>query len=173
MLGLVTLWCCGVYAITRKGKIGYFILKFFDRKKQVRENFNEVANMNYDAELRAHLAHTHRPAEIEDADEVENFMDLHSIFSELDSEELLRRIASPNDFNEYFYMKDVPVFPSYIKDPIIGCVTCMASLHSLVVYTAFTVLLDFYWNPFEWISLAIPAAFINEFLYIIKNHFDD
>lgn len=183
MVALVSLWNCGVMAITREGKIFHFVLRFFDRKKEVETLLAEAASRVVDAELTESLKEFSCTRE-KMYDIVEAYMMQEQVHSKTSKDETLNllleqyQLANSQSlitgrqrypsFNEWYYYKKEPVFPSWIKDPIITCITCMASFHSLVLYTIVTACRDYYWNPLEWIAVAIPVAFTGEFLWFLK-----
>lgn len=58
-----------------------------------------------------------------------------------------------------------------IADPTFSCCTCMASVHSFIIYLLYC---HFTGNSFmflTWISIAIPVAFMNEILWATRTYF--
>lgn len=182
LLAFATLWICGLFAVTRKGKLLYFVLRYFERVRTERRNCSVGVNKIFDMEMAVGLplreGNINSPLDSLQQ-YVKGYMDEHKIFSDVTTNDLLinliarhtARVAQKSTehaVNEYYHLEDVSIIPAYIRDPVICCITCMGSLHTLIVYTASSLLFHYPWNPFEWVALAVPAAFTGEFLWFLK-----
>lgn len=110
-----SLWCLGIFAITRKGKIFDFVDNFYAK-----------------------------------------ILDAKRIQQKIDKDERLT-------FSEHLRSK--------LYDPISGCCTCMASVHTLYLYLFYC---DQTGNDFTfwiWCAIAIPVAFLNELLWNVRTSF--
>jgi hypothetical protein len=171
LLAFVTVWDCGFFAITRKGKIGYFFNAWFLRTRPQVQNFEHEANLRIDSEIVALLAATpvyggHSDFQLRAI--ILDYMNKNNIFSSEDTTAEILANLQGSKTNKYCYIKDVKILPDHLTDPIVTCITCMASVHSLIIYSTVCVILGIGWNPLEWAALAIPAAFTGEILWKLK-----
>ena len=70
-----------------------------------------------------------------------------------------------------FILKWVEKLPEKVSDPIITCVTCMASLHTLIWSFLFLYVHPMFNINFSWwlvVAIAIPCAFVNTILWQIS-----
>jgi hypothetical protein len=167
-------WNLGFFAITRKGKLLQFILAFFEQKKSVEKKVvGEQYNRLYEALRKDFLIATEyhskdRKAfitQMESAISVILSKDNYYIY--LSVEELILKLDVKNQIDIYFTAR-VDRFPDLLKDPIVCCITCMASVHGLIIYTSYSIFYHHPWNPFEWVLVAVPCAFLGELLWKLK-----
>jgi hypothetical protein len=57
--------------------------------------------------------------------------------------------------------------------PVVRCITCMASFHSLIIYGAYSYSHRIDFNFFVWALLAIPIAFTNTLGWHILRHIEN
>lgn len=60
-----------------------------------------------------------------------------------------------------------------IMKPIISCPDCMASVHSAIIYITYKLVfhISFDWiDILVWLSLAVPAVFLNVLLYAVVTY---
>jgi hypothetical protein len=174
MVLMLSAWVLGFFAITRKGKLLHFILAFFERTIPIKVECDPQGNKRYDEQLLQAFA----------VDAPQNWQDLIGSAS---SEELFHRIirtflissklTATDTFetivqnlksgttNKYLCEGKKAVFVDLIKDPIVVCITCMPSLHGLLLYTTMCLYKHWTWNPIEWVLIAVPVAFTGTFFW--------
>lgn len=179
-LAVQTFWNCGFYAITREGKIMHFIYEILMKKKEKRYDCMPEGNQAYDEKLFRALYGDFEKLRTEGKTAVYNRIASEmkglKIFSDQEPHEIAENISTreerrlvkeedPPSKNRFYFKQSAFVFPAILRDPIVGCITCMGSFHSLVLYTSYSLFLGFSWNFFEWVLLAVSAAFTGEFLW--------
>jgi len=126
----LSLFCCGLYAIAEPGKLLHFLHHPFTRIY----NLREVARI--EIATRREMISITRGA---------RFEQLPGAFT--------------RGFTRLKVRYSVLSFMYWIYSPIIGCVTCMASIWG---FTGYTMLYGLQWTV---IPACIITAFFNEFLY--------
>lgn len=169
MLALVVIWVLGFKTITTKGKIGHFIQRFFEKEIPRREPVSPQGAQKYDEEILARIKDKKGDEAIKAMRDYLQEKNIH--FDFIPEIEVLRNILSDTP-NKYFYYKSVRRFPDKLVDPIIGCPTCMPSLHGLILYTICCYYFFWWFNPLEWLVIAIPATFFTEQLWKLRNLLD-
>lgn len=170
MVALVTIWNLGFTAITRKGKLLYFILEYFTRKKTVEVPAKTFEGDVIDQEIEHLIKDT--PWLKDQISIVKNWLQYgmgkhQEFFSKYGAEHILANIKN-GVANDWYYKKEKDVFPDLIKDPLVVCITCMASVHGFILYTIHCILLHHPWNLIEQIAISVPVAFLGEFLWKLK-----
>ncbi len=166
ILALITLWILGLTAATQKTKIGYPLRAFLDKTKNKVVPIENITNGKYnhllllwfynrlvntsndieeltDDEIRYRLQIGTYDAEKVTGSQVEKelkaFLNFYTIASKETAENSLLCVIT-NTSIAFHADIQVRVFPWQITDPLLTCVTCMASFHSLVIYTAIVIL---------------------------------
>lgn len=57
--------------------------------------------------------------------------------------------------------------------PFVRCITCMASVHSIIIYGVYCYAHHLSFNFFVWAILAIPIAFTNTLGWHVLKHFEN
>lgn len=179
---LITVWNLGFFAITRKGKLLYPILQFFEQKKKVSVLYaDEVQKSIADIfTFEIGMALVNGP---------KTFVLPDSLINEITAKVRVKLDAFLGPDNTFFvYNEFVDIillmhenkkvafycqgtadrFPDLIKDPIVCCITCMASVHGFIHYTIQCLYHGWYWNPLELIVCAVPVAFLGELIWKLK-----
>lgn len=171
IVALVTIWNLGFFAITRKGKLLHPILAFFTKKKLVDTPLEEGGNKEVDDALKEELLKVKNKSKEAQEATVDYFLSDRKhkarVFSRQFKSTILAN-ALANKPNKYFYKKEEDKYSDLIKDPIVACITCMASVHGFILYTMHCILLHHSWNPIEQIAVSVPVAFLGEFFWKLK-----
>lgn len=173
---LVTIWNLGFTAITRKGKLLYPILKFFEKKRAVEVKALPEGNKKFNEEMSK--AYVDYLADLTTAEKknidllskitfVKFFLEHRNPLKYYSKKEYAEIAINMGD-NLWYYDKMVDVYPDLIKDPIVACITCMASVHGLSLYVIYCLYHHQAWNPIEQLAISVPVAFLGEFLWKLK-----
>lgn len=177
MVALVTLWNLGFFAITRKGKLLYFILEYFTNKKSVQHAALPAGNRKFDAQIKNALIEfvgDKRKMAVDTKMEfLKSFLqnpntNPNEYYMITSYGSVLENIEDGKNSNKWHYLKDVDIFPHVIKDPIVVCITCMASVHGFILYVLHCVIFNHSWNPIEQIAISVPVAFLGELFWKLK-----
>lgn len=175
MILFCTLWNCGFKAITAKGKLLYFITEFFS-KKIYSKHYYPVEDCSdfvfrLKTQLPANWMETYHEGNEDHRQNIlklaADFLKVNELFVDYNAQQLISNITliKPVEFYKY---TGRDVYSDLIKDPIVICITCMASFHGFILYTATCIFNHHGWNPFEQIVISVPVAFTGEFLYKLK-----
>lgn len=174
---MVISWILGVKSVTQKGKIFDFVEDFFYKEVDVKEYKAESGNAKLDLDIIAkvlpdnyrELPQTDESWEVKQwALAIEVYLADRKEYSDDPAMVILSNLID-NKPNKYWHYKKVRKYSDKLIDPIIGCPTCMPSLHTMFVYTVVCWLKDWHWNPFVWGFVAISATFWTEFLWRRRN----
>jgi hypothetical protein len=91
--------------------------------------------------------------------------------SDDDAQTVLENLAK-GVTNKYWYLHKVNKYPSWVIDPVVGCPTCMPSLHTLICYTIITRVQGWHWNPLVWVLVAMLATYPAEMLWKLRSIVD-
>lgn len=175
MILFCTLWNCGFKAITAKGKIMYFITEFFSQKVYTKTYLSVQECSEIISTLKKHFpANSLEPATLED-DAVYNrvsgiiadYIKINELHAGIDIQQIISNIVLNKPVEFYKFIGE-DRFSDLVKDPIVICITCMASVHGTILYIAECIFHHHAYNIFEQIVISIPVAFTGEFLFKLK-----